>query len=263
MSTRDKWLVWMGVLWMGLFLWGCENTDDDLGQHNRQMILIEGYVYANEPIQHLRASRLHSGGSAQSLPIIDAHIQVFQGEMVFDLSPLDSLPGAYVQSDTAFMPEDHGALQLKVQYGGKTYYAHTQMPPPITGLTIDHDVLHLTASHEEDILAELSWNPVGNGPYCIFIRNRSESAIETGYGSTHAEENPFISLVHTHQVALRSAHFAHLGTYDLYVTVANPEYADLYVGNPTGGFVSAPSNISDGYGVFTAFNGMAVTVHVQ
>lgn len=264
MSRLNTWTVWITASLLVGLTWSCEDGDDDLQQRVDQMILVEGYVYAGEPIRHVRVARLHSEGSAHSIPVSDAQVAVAQGQTVFSLVPIDSMPGSYVQEDTLVLPS-HSAegLQLTIQHGDRTYQAYTSMPPMITGLSIDQDVLQFTASQEDDVLATLSWDPLTQGPYCIFIRNIDDAAIETGNNYTDAGNNPFISLVHTHQVALKAAHFSHLGTYDLYVTAANPEYANLYAGNPGGNFVSAPSNISNGYGVFTAFNGASVTVHVQ
>jgi hypothetical protein len=197
------------------------------------------------------------------VPVLDADIWIEHNEESIMLSPHDSIDGWYVQTDTTALPQNHGTLSLYVNYGGRTYTAHTEMPPAVSGLAISTDQISLQLGSEQTVLAELVWDAVYAGPYCLFIRNVAANALSTGHGGAAQAGNPFYQVVYHNHIELKGAHFSHYGTYEIYVTAVNKEYVDLFGSGTSGSMVAAPSNVSNGYGVFTAFNGQAVTVHVN
>lgn len=251
------------VLMLSAFLLGCEQDDSNDLLNIDKLLIVEGYVYAGEPIKHIKLSKIHSGGSHVPVPVHNAEVRVKQGDFSFHLVANDSIPGLYQQEDLDNeLPVNHGNLDLEVKYGDQTYIASTAMPPVMQGLSASEDYIQLNQSSSDEVLSHLTWGDVHDGPYCIFIRNIGD-LLPTGHEASTPAENPFLQLVHTNSAQLKAAHFNHYGTYEIYVTAVNAEYVDLFNAGARLTMTAAPSNISNGLGVFTAFNGQAVTITVE
>ncbi|MCA1764037.1 MAG: DUF4249 family protein [Cryomorphaceae bacterium] len=254
----------LGVLGM-LMLSGC--AKDDYSEENdiSKKLVVEAYVYAGEPINHVKISKVHNEGDASPVPVETANVRVFQDDLEFTLTPHPEIPGRYIQSDTSMLPLAYGESKLRISYQGRTHMANSAMPESISNLEVSAETITVTPDDTETTLAEITWNPVENAAgYCIFIRNQSENATPIGnanYGEP--SENPFLIVNHNHKVELKSSHFTHFGEYEIYVTAVNEEYARIYESNNSGSFASAPSNIENGWGVFTNFNGKTKTIVVQ
>jgi hypothetical protein len=135
------------------------------------------------------------------------------------------------------------------------------MPAQITGLSISDTLIYINPGDEDNVLAVLSWDPIDNSRYVLSIRNVGEDAEMIGFLEFEEQNNPFLTLSDQHKVELKGGHFPHYGRYEIYVSAISPEYELFY--NQFTGLANAPSNISGGLGIFTAFNGAAVKVHVQ
>lgn len=242
---------------------GCEQDDSNEMLDIDKLIIVEGYVYAEEPIKHIKLSKIHSGGSYIPVPVHNAEVRVKQGDFTFHLVANDTIPGLYQQEGVdSELPVNYGHLDLEVIYGDQTYTARTAMPPMMHGLVSSESYIQLSQSSNEAVLAHLTWDEVHDGPYCIFIRNVSDLT-PTGHEASSTAENPFLQVVHTNSAQLKAAHFSHYGTYEIYVSAVNAEYVDLFNAGARLTMTAAPSNISNGLGVFTAFNGQAVTITVE
>lgn len=260
---RSKFNSVLVVMLLSAFLLGCEQDDSNEMLNIDKLLIVEGYVYAGEPIKHVKLFKIHSGGSHVPVHVHNAEVLVKQGDLTFHLMPNDSIPGLYQQeeSDNA-LPVSYGHLDLEVKYGDQTYTARTAMPPMMQGLNASEDYIQLSQSGSNAVLSHLTWDDVHDGPYCIFIRNMDDLQ-PTGHEAASSVENPFLQVVHTNSAQLKAAHFSHYGTYEIYVTAVNSEYVDLFNAGARLTMTAAPSNISNGLGVFTAFNGQAVIITVE
>lgn len=253
-----------GLLGM-LFLVSCAEDDGSDENDISKKLVVEAYVYAGEPINHVKVSKIHGGGAASTVPVSTANVKVFQNDVEFVLSPHPEIPGRYVQGDTMNLPVDYGDSKLQIVYEGRTHSAASKMPESISDLQISAESISIIAGDSETTLATITWNPVENAAgYCIFVKNLNENPTpidNANYGE--ASQNPFLIVNHTHEVELKSNHFSHYGEYEIYVTAVNEEYARIYESNTPGAFTAAPSNIENGWGVFTNFNGKSKTILVQ
>ncbi len=247
-------------VFMGVLVSCGDNDMDDVNDISAKLV-VEAYVYANEPISHVKLSGIHSDGQAQPVPVTTANVKVIQGGVTFQLAAVDTSAGIYNQENVAAIPNDDQDIHLTILYEGKEYNASSVMPPPVTGLGISDSIINIIPGDEELVVATLSWNHIENAEYALFVRNLDENADFVELYIPDPDVNPFYQISSTNTIELRSTHFKHYGAYELYVTVVNAEYKAFY--NRLTGISNAHSNISGGLGVFTAFNGSSVSVVVQ
>lgn len=261
---RLKFNSLLGLMLVSPFLGGCDQDDSNTMLNNiDKLLVVEGYVYAGEPIKHIKLSKIHSGGSYIPVPVHNAEVRVMQGDFTFHLMAHDSILGMYQQEgNDNELPVNYGNLDLEVKYGEQTFTSRTAMPPMMHGLAASENYILLNQSSSTAVLSHLTWDDIHDGPYCIFIRNMDDLQ-PTEQEASSSSENPFLQVVHTNSAQLKAAHFSHYGTYEIYVSAVNAEYADLYNAGSRLTMTAAPSNINNGFGVFTAFNGQAITITVE
>ena len=259
---RGRLNIW--PLFLFVLLTAC--ADDEYNEENdlSKKLVVEAYVYANEPIDHVKISRVHDQGQAARVPLSTANVHVAQNGNEYQLIPHPQEAGLYIQEDTSITPAAEGPLELKITHEGMTHISATEMPTQIQGLEISSQVVDVVPGDTSSVVATISWQSVENAPgYCIFIRNIGEDATPISNYTENTGQNPFVIVNHSTQVELKGAHFSHFGTYEIYVTAVNQEYIDVYSNPSETNLSTAPTNIQNGWGVFTAFNGQTLTFTVQ
>ncbi len=246
-----------------IFLMACakDNTTDSNDLSTK--IVVEGYIFANEPVDGIHISRVNSSGSSILVPVTDADVEIGQYGNQVQLSDTAGNSGIYSQDPAmVYLLPDTGVMQLQIISAGKTYTSTARFPSKLSGLSITNTQINLVAGNSTQTVASLTWNPVANASgYCIFMRNVSENSLPSPDANT--QSSVFHRVVHGTSLDLKSTDFTITGTYDLYVTAVNEEYAAMYHYNGANNLITGASNIENGWGIFTAFNGMAVSVSVQ
>lgn len=244
-------------------LWSCQKDEEEANRLDSK-ILVEGYVFANEPVV-IRAASVNENGLSVSSPARDASVTLTQGNVEIPFAESDSLPGVYYQIDTNTLLADTGLIALSVSYKGNVHNSQTTFPPPIWGLEITTSDIELLPGDANATLATISWSQIDNATgYCIFLR--SEAAypeLQINNNLYNGPESHFSKIIYENSVNLKSTDFAYIGNYNIYVTAIGSEYMAMYNGYGLNNLISAPSNIENGWGVFTAFNGQAVAVTVH
>jgi len=248
-----------------ILLTSCAKDDSSDENDLSKKLVVEAYVYAGLPIDHVKISKIHEDGNSTPLPVSAAQVKIYQDNQEFVLTSHPEIAGRYVQSDTSFMPVDYGESKLQIIYQGRTYKAYSEMPESISNLEVSAEYVSIIPGDDETTLATISWNPVENVQgYCIFVKNLDQNPVPiNNANNAEASQNPFRIIHQNHTVELKSSHFSHYGEYEIYVTAVNEEYARIYETNSPGTFSAAPSNIQNGLGVFTNFNGKSETIVVQ
>ncbi len=245
-----------------LALVACQKNEDTDANELSKKILVEGYVFANEPVK-IKISSVDSRGSSTSHAAREAQVALIQGDLEVQLVEHDTIPGHYIQQDMSVLLADTGVVELIVGYGGNLHSSQTVFPSQLTGLEINNSAIYIEPGSANTVVATLSWDPVPNAiGYCLFIRNLYPSATPVSNYSA-SSQSPFSIINHSTTVDLKSNDFQYFGSYQIYVTAIRPEFQLMYSGSNNDNLMTAPSNIEDGWGVFTAFNGQSVTVTVQ
>ena len=244
-------------------LLSCQKADEEANQLESK-ILVEGYVFANEPVV-IRVASVNENGLSVSTPAKNAEVKLIQGYLEIPFAESDTLPGTYYQINANTILADTGLIRLSVNYKGHMHNSQTIFPQQISGLEISNSYIELLPEEISTTIATLSWSPLaGAAGYCIFVRNTADyPAIQTNNSLYISQQSHFSKINYQTSINLKSTDFAYIGNYDIYVTAIGSEYWAMYNGYGLNNLISAPSNIENGWGVFTAFNGQAVSVTVQ
>jgi hypothetical protein len=252
------------VLILAVVLTGCSQDDDLMDQDPANKLLVEGYVFAGERVRIFKVSRLNENGNSE--PVATANIVIEQNGSSISLIPKPDTLGVYEQADTTHFIDTSGSIALEVSHNGFNHTSSTAMLNQPQNVTLSSQKITLSPGNNENIVAELSWDEVqGASGYCIFLRNLGENDYPVGtyVPNSNAAGNPFRIVNQDTDIELKSGDFSHYGDYELYVTAINEEYADMYSNDGSFSLTSAPSNIENGWGVFTAFNGVGINVVVE
>lgn len=246
-----------------LLVTACAKDDtDDLNDLSTK-IVVEGYVFANEPVDGIHISRVNASGSTRLIPMTDASVAISENGNQIQLMDTSGTSGIYTQAPSSnYILPDTGEIQLHVVAAGKTYTSNVSFPSKLTGLAITNTQINLISGNSTQTVASLTWNPVTNAAgYCIFLRNISENSLPAM--DANMQTSVFHRVIYGTSLDLKSTDFTYTGTYDLYVTAINQEYAAMYSYTGSNYLTNGTSNIENGWGIFTAFNGMTVSVSVQ
>lgn len=246
-----------------LSITACSKGNSDSTNDLSAKIVVEGYVFANEPVEGIHISQVNASGSSELIPVTDAEVEIAQGGSQVQLIDSTGSSGTYSQNQSSnYLLPDTGDIQLRVVLAGNTYTSHVSFPSKLNGLNISNSQVNLISGNSTQTVATLSWYPVANATgYCIFIRNLSDNA--NPIIEANGQTSVFHKLIYNTSIDLKSTDFIYAGDYDIYVTAVNQEYASMYSNSDSNNLISGFSNIENGWGIFTAFNGMAVSVSVQ
>jgi hypothetical protein len=251
------------MVFIALCLHGCEKTDDDGMADAEANLSVEAYVYVNEPVRFIKLHKMSSEGLLTPTPVTDAYVELWQDQEVYHFHSLDSIPGMYTQTDTSFHIDAKVPLFLNITNGENAYRLTTNVPPKIQDLSMDVTDIKLDLNNPDKVLATLTWAPIVGYNYCIFIRNNGHDIFPVPDPESTHSHSAFYSLITENRIELRSRDFTHHGQYDVYVTAVDNAYANFY-NNPSN--IARLTELNSGlptWGVFTAFNGSSIHVHVN
>jgi hypothetical protein len=249
---------------MGTLAVGCAQDDDLEDRDPANKLLVEGYVFAGEPVRNFKVSRLNENGNSE--PVSMANVVIEQSGTPIYLEAMPDTAGVYQQSDTVNLLDQGVEIKLNVSHNGFNHSSSTAMLNKPENIVLSSNKITLTPGNTENTVAELSWDEVESASgYCIFLRNLGENTNPVGTYTPNSDPmgNPFRTVNHDTNIELKSGDFSHYGEYELYLTAINDEYADMYRNDGSFSLTSAPSNIENGWGVFTAFNGVGINIVVE
>jgi hypothetical protein len=253
-----------GVLFLLAFAIGCTSDDSSDDVSLNEQLMVEAYVYANSPVDHVKVARINDRGGADLIPVNDANITISQGTVSANLEVRSEADGIYEISDPEIVFSGTESLVLEILYNGKTYTATTNFPCAIENLTISNDNVNITdAENDQVVLTTLSWSdPKDSRTYCVFARG-VDSDTTTTYPIQPSFDTPLFGIHTGTSIDLYKDHFTYIGNYQLYVSAVNDEYIQMYSASSEPELRGAPSNIQGAWGVFTAFNGQSVNISVE
>lgn len=246
-----------------LALSACQKTDDDDTMEPGDNLSVEAYVYVNEPVHFIKLHKMSDQNSLAPIPVSEAHIELWQNEELYHFHSVDSVPGMYTQTNTAVSISTEAPIYLNITNEENSYRLESNVPPKIQNLKMDVTDITLDINNPEEVLATLTWQPVIGYDYCIFIRNNGYAIFPVPDPESTQSTSAFYSLITENRLELKNSDFTHHGQYDVYVTAVNKDYANFY-NNPAN--IAQLNELNSGlpaWGVFTAFNGSSIHVHVN
>ncbi|MDR0505679.1 MAG: DUF4249 domain-containing protein [Dysgonamonadaceae bacterium] len=147
---------------------------------------------------------------------------------------------------------------LSFEYRGKTVSASTDIPKPVTGLSIEPTYITRTSTSyfwdtADTTEIRLAWDDPDHSYYQIYIESPATSDMpDMGGGTTFRRRmmQPFQGDSYT----TTSREFRTAGNYSIYVYRVNKEYVDLYERISATDLANPSSAIENAFGIFTAMS---------
>jgi len=282
--TKGKMMKFMGLVIVAglLFLSGC--TEDTPIVPGEDLVVIRGFIYANEPVREIQLTSTLPLGSEDlnAPPVNDAEIILIKNGTGYQLEPSTGDSGYYHYGGSDLSIEAGDKLEIQINYEGVVITGETEVPPPPEDITISEETLILPKTIDPStggfdkgaLFGELTvrWEKVEGSLYYITIDNveqeLQEIIIDMGFRTMNLSESRFNFISNptsrdSMRVNLRD--ISHLGRHVVKVYRINQEYADLYQSrNQDSRDLNEPlTNIKNGLGVFSAFNSDSLFFYVK
>lgn len=262
------------IFWISaftLFLLACEKSP--LSQAFSQRIVVQAYLYAGESVNNFYLTELLPYGSDEDSiqKINDAQVSIIYNDNEFLLSKSDE-EGYYNYSGSNLIIKEGEKYQLKIQYEDVVALATTVVPASPKNLQISDSVL--TFKMIEPVMGgpgqrdtseiEITWDNTDNSYFYVLIEN-IDSVQESFFNSSDSlgsNNGPgrfakrITEPTQTNNYQIRPMELEYYGNYRVKVFRVNQEYADLYqsLNQDSRNLTEPASNITNGLGIFTAFN---------
>lgn len=249
------------------------------------LVVVEAYLYAGEPIDDIRlttAVSLNDEGS-EALPISDADVRLIKNGTTFTLVPSDS-EGMYHYEGSDLAVEAGDVFQIEVAYEGTIATGETIVPASPLRVALTDDAFTVPTIGQpgqggfgggrpqggglQDASIAVTWENSSENLHFVVIEDRI--AGEPDYILPEFIRDRFsgFRLVNEptrndfQDINLRSLEV--VGPHAAIVYRVNQEYADLYDNREQDSrdLNEPPSNIRGGLGVFSAFHGAQVIFDV-
>ncbi|MBN2288288.1 MAG: DUF4249 family protein [Candidatus Glassbacteria bacterium] len=246
-------------------------TEDTPFVPESDVVVIRGYLYADEPVTEIQLASTVGLGSEDSVgpPVSDADVKLIKEGNVYSLVPTPGREGYYHYPGTGLTVNTGDRFRIEVAYYGKLASAETAVPPAPAGvaMTVDELVIQDFSAGgfgfgrrfmvEDTSAVRVTWLNQDNSAYYVALENveTDPQAIETGM--PFGRPMRIISIPITgdeYIISLFSV--THYGRHKAKVYRVNQEYVDLFASRQqdTRDLNEPLTNVVNGLGVFTAFN---------
>ncbi|MEM8485061.1 MAG: DUF4249 family protein [Bacteroidota bacterium] len=263
------------VLCISLFVLvaiGCDSTAPDTAE---DLLVVEAFLFAGEPVNDVRLKRAIPFGSADSssVPVNDASVTLMKAGTSYPLTA-SGADGFYAYDGEDLTIETGDTFLLSIDYNGTTITATTTVPGPPQNVQLPSSEMPVPnfagigfggGGGNFDSLSEfftVTWdNPAANYHFVVVTSDDPEDPdfilpdfVRDFIGDFEIISEPTTADFHD----IIPVTLSWLGPHYVTVYQINQEYVDLYENREQDSrdLTEPPSNIEGGLGVFTAFNGV-------
>ncbi len=263
--------ILLTILFPILLFFGCDKIENPVISEG-EGIVIQGYLYANKPVNDIKISTLASfDESSWQQPINNAEVFLYKNNNPYPLSltPGDSGYYHYTGDDLSINAGD--SISISVTHNGTTATGSTWVPykPSITYLSKDTLFFSQPSRYYEnpESMFSVKWtSPDSENVYytvnMIPQFGTNWPLLTTNSGTRQSFEK------HWTKSEFNFNHYywtyQNEGKYIFIVYRVNMEYINLisYLFQVEEKFIGTSSNINNGYGVFTAFNSDSCEIYL-
>lgn len=261
------------ILFLALVFSGCKK--DDTNYNNKDMLVVEAYLYDGLPVENIKLSKTLSidKGSVIFQVVPDATVSILKDDVTYNLVPSDE-EGYYNYPGDDLSIEENESYRILISYNSEVVEAQTIVPEKSPAISADLDTVYIDTDKtmwelmEEGMPSiEITWDNPDNDYFYMLIENLEEdpenielSADGGGFpggpggpGRFRFMSRPFQG--DTYHIALFGEVYQY-GKHRAKLYRVNQEYADLYENRiQDSRYLSEPlTNIKNGLGIFTAFS---------
>lgn len=244
-------------------------------------LVIQAYLFANRPVKDIRISTLVPYNSQQEyIPVNDAIVTLIKNGMTFSLALAKGDSGFYAYSGNDLQVEAGDRFQLQVLHNDILATAETVVPDAPKIGTLSRDTLWYPARTSkgrgqatDSSFINVEWQKQNgrDSLYYVVIQPKESYKLPSwpeNIPVPYSQESNYWRTGNKWTFYHYPIHYFNLkfaGEYVFYLYHINREYADLYKVRDVfqGKQMEAPSNIENGYGIFTAFNCDSVRFFVK
>jgi hypothetical protein len=219
--------------------------------------VVEAYLFAGQPLTvKLYQQKDVTDTAKYGAKITGLQVSVSDGSQTVTLT--ESSAGVYTYADAKFLVAGK-TYSLKFNYLTYAVSATTTMPAKPENFATQHDVITIDgltgANNKTDTLNRFTWtNPDSLNHVLVFNNLDNEDFPVGGFGNRSAN-----FIVNTDRAAaydLTQRPFSYYGHYQVVLMRVNQEYIDLLKSNTanstSSSLVNQPTNVNNGFGIFTA-----------
>jgi hypothetical protein len=246
-------------------------TQDTIMNPDSGLVVIQGYLYANDPVNDIRitATAAVDADTALAPPINDAKITLIKEGIRYELIPSAGDSGYYHYAGDDLIVEVGDNFKIEVDYFDKVAKAETVVPPKPAGVTMSNDTLKAVNLFElfqsgadmekvrKSIVNTVKWESTSGNQHYILVENMEANPVQYERTGFRFRPRAFISRpTEADSMLVTSMTLTHLGKHRVKVFRINQEYADLYESRQQDSrdLNEPKTNVTDGLGVFTAFS---------
>ena len=254
------------IIWLCLLLASCNSERID--PENVSTLVVEGYLYVNQPLEGLRVSRLipFNAQEGESFTIDDATVEVTRDTEVFQMEARGDGSGLYDYLGPRLAVGEGDEYVLELRYEGLFARAVTIVPPAPSGLSISNDRIEqapITSFADLRNLrdvepVEIVWDNPSGDYYYVLVENIEENPVEISQLDLGGGGNFSLITEPTNldRYPLRRPDITQYGRYRVVLYRVNQEYVDLYQTSEqdSRNLTEPLTNVESGLGIFTSFN---------
>ncbi|MEM6318356.1 MAG: DUF4249 family protein [Bacteroidota bacterium] len=249
-------------------------TDDEATLGTVDDLVVQGYLYANEPVENFRVTQIVSLASENRRvePIENAVVTISSEGQTFPLVPTDQA-GIYENLD--LIPESEKTYNLEVTYQDKVVTASTFIPEAPQSISISETEVSLRKVESFGDLdltnlpepIEVNWEDDKANYYFVSVNNVEDNPelVNELFGEVERPEISNEPEITTSFFINSFQFFTHFGRYEVTVFRVNPEYVTLYESTSTGqgALNEVTTNVSGGFGIFTGVSSATIEMLVS
>ena len=261
------------LIGMALIIMACEN--DSPLEPDYEQVVIQAYLYAGEPVDDIQITKTIPMGSETGSPepINDAAVRLIKGGRTYDLTPAGGDSGYYEYSGTDLTVQTDDEFTLEVDYFDRTASGSTTVPPPPYNVTQSNDTIVIpinpanpsfvfdTTVYQISVSWQAEEQDADNYFFVAFECVDSRTDTIPKWPMQRGLPGRFVDMpqIQTYYPVIFEDFFF-FGLHKLTVYSINQEYVDLYISRVQNSReLNEPlTNISNGLGVFSAFNSKSV-----
>ena len=249
---------------------GC-STETSTGP-SEELIVVRGYVYANEPVWDIQVTQTLELGSADSTapPINDAKVILSRGDNFYELVASAGDSGYYHYAGENLTINTNDEIEIHVTFGEHLATGSTTVPIPPSGISLEKDKIYVPTFtggfpggggfDRESMEMTVTWDEDPEALFYVVVENVEENPveIETGFKGGGKRRLVFPP-TNRNEYRINAMMMTHYGKHIVRVYRVNQEYADLYGSREQDSReLNEPlTNINGGLGIFSAFNSVS------
>tara|TARA_B100001971_G_C18179470_1_gene531916 strand:- start:50 stop:886 length:837 start_codon:yes stop_codon:yes gene_type:complete len=261
-----------------IYVSGCTESSPLISDED--LMVVWGFVYANEPITDIKLTRtlpLDADSSSEFSTINDAEVAVIVNGDRFEceLASGDSGIYQYLANDLSINSGDQTSIEIEWQ--GQSIKGESTVPQPPSGLELESNIMEIPNFSDRQSFMEwrqsenqevvVTWETESEDDwFYVVLKNLEQNPTPIEINSTFSERMREIIFppVQDNSYRIRLPLIEFLGLHEIQVYRVNREYVDLYESRAqdTRDLNEPLTNIEGGLGVFSAFNSSKINMTV-